>query len=266
VTPLVDIGANLTNRAFASDVDLVIARAFAAGVGGIVVTGTAVDASAAAASIAAKRPGRTWATAGMHPHHAKDFGDETIAGLRALAEQPHVVAVGECGLDYDRDYSPRPDQRRAFAAQVELACALDMPLFLHEREAHDDFVAVLREHRAAFPRAVVHCFTGDAAALAAYVALDLHIGITGWICDDRRGLHLRELVRTIPPDRLMLETDSPYLLPRDLPTKPRNRRNEPGFLPHVLRTVAAGVGRDPEQVAAETTATAIAFFGLQPAW
>jgi TatD DNase family protein len=144
-----------------------------------------------------------------------------------------------------------------------LAAALNLPLFLHEREARTDVVKLLSSYRDQIPRAVVHCFTGSAEDLDAYIELDLHIGITGWICDERRGEHLRELVARIPDDRLMLETDAPFLLPRDMPNPPKNRRNEPAFLPYVLDRVATSLGRSPDDVARETTATARAFFNLE---
>jgi TatD DNase family protein len=162
-------------------------------------------------------------------------------------------------------FSPREAQLRCLQAQLDLAAATGKPLFLHEREASADLLATLRPRRAELGAAVVHCFTGDGPTLDAYLELDLHIGITGWICDERRGLHLRDLVGRIPPDRLMLETDAPYLLPRNLPaaqTKSLNRRNEPSLLPFVLQVVADAQKRDPAQVAAETTATARRFFAL----
>jgi TatD DNase family protein len=262
MTPIVDIGANLTNRVFAGDLEHVIARAFAAGVGTIVVTGTTVAASRDALALARTRPGRLFATAGVHPHHASDVDETVIAELRALQAEPEIVAVGECGLDYDRNYSPPADQRLAFAAQLALACEVGRPVFLHERSAHTDFLAILREHRPSLPRGVVHCFTGTGDELDAYLALDMHIGITGWICDDRRGTHLRELVARIPANRLMIETDSPYLLPRDLKPMPKNRRNEPGLLPHVLRAVATARAEPIEDVATNTAAASRAFFAI----
>lgn len=260
--PLVDIGANLANSAFASDLDPVIARAFAAGLAGIVVTGSSVEGSHAALGIAKTRPGRLWSTAGVHPHHAKDCDAAAIASLRTLLADPICVAAGECGLDYDRDFSPRPAQREAFVAQLELAIEIGKPVFLHERAAHDDFIAILREHRSRLGRYVVHCFTGTGEQLDAYLDAGAYIGITGWICDERRGHHLRELVPRIPADRLMVETDAPYLLPRDLKPMPKNRRNEPGLLPQVARAVASAAGKPFEVLAAETTATARTFFGL----
>jgi TatD DNase family protein len=261
---LVDIGVNLTNKAFQADLDQVLERARKLGVGRMVVTGTSEHESAAAAHLCSLWPDMLRATAGVHPHHAREAGQDTLDALRALAARPEVVAIGECGLDYDRNYSPPAVQRQWFEAQVALAAELGMPLFLHEREAADDLLAVMRRYRDRVPGAVVHCFTGSEAALDAYLALDLHIGITGWICDERRGLALRDVVSRgkIPRDRLMLETDAPYLLPRTMTPKPKSRRNEPAFLPHVLDMVAQCVGRDPAEIAAETTATAVRFFGL----
>jgi TatD DNase family protein len=259
---LVDIGVNLTNKAFQADLDQVLDRARKVGVGRMVVTGTSEHESAAAAHLCSLRPDMLRATAGVHPHHARDANQDTLDALRALAGRPEVVAIGECGLDYDRNFSPPAVQRQWFEAQVALAAELGMPLFLHEREATDDVLAVMRRHRDRVPGAVVHCFTGSEAALDAYLALDLHIGITGWICDERRGLPLRAIAGKIPRDRLMLETDAPYLLPRTMTPKPKSRRNEPAFLPHVLDMVARCAGRDPAELAAETTATAVRFFGL----
>jgi TatD DNase family protein len=185
-----------------------------------------------------------------------------VPALRALAAAPGVVAVGECGLDFFRDLSPRPVQEECFTAQIALAAELRLPLYVHERDAHDRCLAMLAEQRRRLPRAVVHCFTGDERALRAYLDLDLHLGITGWICDERRGGHLQRLVRLVPADRLMLETDAPYLLPRTMVPRPKSGRNEPAFLPWVLETVARCRGESAEAVAAATTATARAFFGL----
>ena len=173
-----------------------------------------------------------------------------------------MVAIGECGLDFNRNYSPHPDQEKWLVEQFELAREIGKPLFVHSRDAHPRLAEILREYRGRLSRVVVHCFTGEAEELRAYLELDCHIGITGWICDERRGRHLHALVREIPADRLLLETDAPYLTPRDLRPQPHARRNEPAFLPHILRTVARALGKPAEQVAEETTRNARAFFGL----
>jgi len=258
---LIDIGANLTHPAFHADLPAVLERALAAGVDSIVATGTSVPESTNALKVSTTYSQSVYATAGVHPHHARECDATTIPALRVLAQQPRVVAIGECGLDFNRNYSRHPDQEKWFAAQVELAGELGKPLFLHSRDAKEHFVGLLKQFRS-LPPAVAHCFTGDGDELRAYLDLGLYIGITGWICDERRGAHLIELVRDIPADRLMLETDSPYLTPRDLRPQPKARRNEPSFLPHILRTVARAAGRPVDAVADETTRNARTFFGL----
>jgi TatD DNase family protein len=255
---LVDIGANLTHAAFQQDLPEVVERARNAGVARIVITGTAVDESLAATHLADRFA--LHATAGVHPHHSRDCGPSTIAALREMAAHQRVVAIGECGLDFNRNYSPHPDQEKWFVDQLELGMELGKPLFLHSRDAHPRFSQILRHH--AIGKAVAHCFTGEKDELHAYLELGLYVGITGWICDERRGRHLVELVRDIPRDRLLLETDSPYLTPRDMRPQPKARRNEPAFLPHILRAVAHALERPAEDVAAETTRNARALFSL----
>jgi len=259
---LVDIGVNLGHRRFDADREQVMARARAAGVTRQVITGTSVASSQAALALARQRPGELWSTAGIHPHDAKHASGEALAELRALSAAPEVRAIGECGLDFDRNFSLPAAQEAAFEAQLELAAETGLPVFLHERSAHQRFVAILRNARARLPGAVVHCFTGSAAELEAYLTLDLHVGITGWINDERRGLGLREVVKGVPANRLMLETDAPFLTPRDARPKPPGGRNEPALLPLVLAAVARAVGRPAVEVAEETTRTARAFFAL----
>lgn len=260
---LIDIGVNLTSKRFRHDLGQVIARARSAGVARMVVTGLTVPLSWAAYELARTRPGELYCTAGVHPHNARTCDRDTIESLRRLAGREPVVAIGECGLDYNRNFSEPKVQREWFAAQLQLACEVGLPVFLHERDAHKDFLAIMREYRSGLVGGVVHCFTGKAFALERYLELDLHIGITGWICDDRRGAHLRPLVGRIPHDRLMIETDAPFLLPPALLRDGRrDRRNEPAFLPHVLRQVARSTRRPVEQVARQTSAAADALFGL----
>jgi len=258
--PIVDIGVNLMHRSFHQDREQVIERAIANNVTPLIITGTSLRNSIEAARYCRRYEGKLYATAGVHPHDAKSCNDETITKLKELAVSSQVVAIGECGLDYNRDFSPRDVQRKWFNEQIRLALELGMPLFLHEREAFSDFTAILKEHEVS--KAVVHCFTGTRAELKAYLDMGFYIGITGWICDERRGKHLRELVRMIPLDRLMIETDAPFLTPRDLKEKPAEGRNEPAFLPHILQAVARCVGRPVEEVAKATTETAKEFFGI----
>lgn len=260
LAPLIDIGINLGHDSYDADRDAVVARAQAVGVEQFVITGASLAGSEKALELARAAPGIAFATAGCHPHHALDYAAEA-AQLAALASDPLVVAIGECGLDYHRNFSSPAEQRSAFAQQLEVAIQLRKPLFLHERDAHADLFAMLREHHD-LPRAVLHCYTGDGDALDRYLELGLWIGITGWICDERRGLHLRDIVGRIPAERLMIETDGPYLLPRDLDPKPATRRNEPMYLAHVARAVAGARGESPERLAATTTANAREFFAL----
>lgn len=259
---LVDIGSNLTHESFAADLPAVLHRAQAAGVAQQVVTGTSVTASAAAIALHAHYPQTLFATVGVHPHHAQELTAESLVALRDLAGRPGVVAIGECGLDYFRNFAPHQAQREAFAAQLALAAERRLPVFLHQRDAHADFMAILREHRAALVGGVAHCFTGHRAELEDCLALDLHIGITGWICDERRGQHLLELVPRIPAGRLMVETDAPYLLPRSLRPRPASRRNEPAFLPEVARVVAEARGERLDDLATHSTLTARRLFNL----
>ena len=264
---LIDIGANLTHESFARDLDAVLQRARDAGVTRMVVTGASRADNPKALALARAHPGVLWATAGVHPHHAAEYTDECDAELRALHAHAEVVAVGECGLDYFRDFSPRPAQHKAFERQLQIAADLvaagtPKPLFLHQRDAHADFMAMLKNFDGRLGAVVVHCFTGSREDLFDYLDRDWHIGITGWLCDERRGAHLRELVRHIPADRLMIETDAPYLLPRTLRPMPKDRRNEPAFLAHIAAEVARDRGEDVEATARATTATAQRFFGL----
>lgn len=259
---LVDIGPNLAHESFSDDLPDVLARARAAGVVQMVVTGSDVTSAQTAAAMALDHPGQLFATAGLHPHHASDCSSETLSDFRTLASHPGVVALGEMGLDFHRNFSPQADQEHAFHQQLQLAAELEMPVFLHQREAHTRFLPILREYRDALPAAVAHCFTGSVREMFDYLDMDLHIGITGWICDERRGTHLLDIIAEVPANRLMLETDSPYLMPRTIKPRPRTRRNEPANLPYVLVTVASARGQTEAEVAAATTATARDFFRL----
>jgi TatD DNase family protein len=264
---LLDIGANLTHDSFDHDRDAVLQRAREAGVVQMVITGASREHSPQALALAHAHPGELFATAGVHPHHATEYTDECDAEMRALHAHPEVVAVGECGLDYFRDFSPRPAQRKAFERQLQIAADLSVggvgkPLFLHQRDAHADFMAVMKNFAGRLGPAVVHCFTGSREELFDYLDQDWHIGITGWLCDERRGLHLRQLVKNIPANRLMIETDAPYLLPRTVKPQPSHRRNEPMYLAHIVEELARDRGEDVTTTAAITTATAREFFRL----
>jgi TatD DNase family protein len=258
---LIDIGVNLLHPAFDADREEVAASAASAGVRPLVITGTSAEGSREALDYARRYPGRLYATAGIHPHEARRSDPASLAALGRLCGEG-AIALGECGLDYNRDFSPRHLQRECFEAQVRLACERGVPLFLHERDAFEDFYRVLEKYRSSLSPAVLHCFTGTEGELEAALEMGLYIGITGWVCDERRGRHLLPLLGRIPPDRLMLETDAPFLVPRNLRGVKPSARNEPKYLPHVAAFVAAALGKSPAVLAAETTANARRFFRL----
>lgn len=265
---LIDIGVNLTHPSLAAQAEALLARAYAAGVRQMLVTGTSLAESQQALELCLQLDAsgqQLFSTAGVHPHDASSWNPDSYSQLKALLSEARVRAVGECGLDFNRDFSPRPQQEKVLEQQLALAVELQLPVFLHERDADERLLAIVREFRDQLPAAVVHCFTGEKRALFNYLDLDLHIGITGWICDERRGSHLHPLVKEIPVGRLMLESDSPFLLPRSLRPKPKSGRNEPAFLLEVLREVALHRGETQEQLAEHSSACARAFFKLPPA-
>jgi TatD DNase family protein len=260
---LIDIGCNLTHDSFDVDRDQVIESAFEAGVVQMIITGASAQGSQAALQLAEQWPQQLYATAGVHPHHASSYNSETDSLLRELASQPGVVAIGETGLDYFRDISPRDIQRASFEQQIQIAIETGLPFFLHQRDAHEDFIAILKEYRDQLNEVVVHCFTGSQTELHECLDLNCHIGITGWICDERRGTHMKEYMSDIPTDRLMIETDAPYLKPRNLRPKVKSHRNEPRLLPWILGTLAACRNQHPAELAEATTRNARAFFRLR---
>ena len=262
---LIDIGVNLTHPSLADQREALLTRAYAAGVQQMLLTGTSLTESQHALELCQQLDAdaeHLFSTAGIHPHDASSWNSDSYATLKSLLAEPRVRAVGECGLDFNRDFSPRPQQERVLEHQLALAVELQLPVFLHERDADERLLAILRDFRDQLPAAVVHCFTGEKRALFNYLDMDLHIGITGWICDERRGQHLHALVKEIPRGRLMLESDAPFLLPRSLRPKPKNGRNEPAFLVEVLREVAMHRGETEEDLAAHSSASAQAFFKL----
>ncbi|TKB51140.1 hydrolase TatD [Ferrimonas sediminicola] len=234
---MIDIAVNLTSSQFRQDLEEVLARAREAGVDTLIGLASNLEEARLLQSLAERHPD-VYITAGIHPHYASGFEPSSRGEIAALCEHPRVVAVGECGLDFNRDFSPRADQRRAFEAQLKLACDLGKPALMHCRDAGDEFRAMVSEVRPDLSGGVLHCFTGNEQELHQALELGLCIGITGWICDERRGQTLAALVPQIPDDRLLLETDAPYLLPRDIRPKPRSRRNEPRWLPHIAKKVA----------------------------
>ncbi|RMH42499.1 MAG: hydrolase TatD [Gammaproteobacteria bacterium] len=263
IEPLIDIGVNLLSRRFVADVDDVVERALAAGVVAMVVTGTDIDTSRQAPKLCERWEGCLFHTAGCHPHHADSMSEADWQQLETLFDtSPHLVAVGECGLDYHRNFSSPDNQRQVFARQLALAAKHRRPVFAHLREASDDFLAIVKEYRPELVGLCVHCFTDGPDVLEVLLDLDCDIGVTGWICDERRNHALTQAIGLIPDGRLMLETDAPYLLPRNLPNKPKNGRNEPCFLPHICREVAKLRRQPADAVARITTENAMRFFHL----
>ena len=259
---LIDIGANLAHDSFDDDRDAVLQRAADAGVSALVITGSSDQSNIAALALANNNSGWLYSTAGVHPHHASDYNEKSDEIIRQCLADKCCVAVGECGLDYFRNFSPREAQLDAFRAQLDIARDTGHAVFLHQRDAHDDFVEILEAALPNLSHAVAHCFTGEGESLREFLAMGLYIGITGWICDERRGEHLKDIVSAIPDDKLMIETDSPYLLPRTIRPRPKSRRNEPAHLTEVLKSVAEARAQTEEHVAAITTANAKRFFGI----
>jgi len=262
---MIDIGANLANSTFLSDLDAVLERAREANVSQIVITGSDQASSILAKELANQHSQYLYATAGLHPHHASDFNQTLLNTFTGLLADEKVVAIGETGLDYFRNFSPADDQKTSFLAHLELAEAIKKPLFLHERDAFEEFSAIMQAHSALCERAIVHCFTGNKTALKTYLDMGMYIGVTGWICDKKRGAELREIIRYAPLDRLMIETDAPYLTPHVEGLKKQlaiKHRNEPWTLSYTAQALADAMGIEAETVIETTTKTARSFFGL----
>ena len=236
--PWFDIGVNLMDQRLS--IEPLLERANLANVSQMMITGTNVEESTKAARLAQLHPGRLFSTAGIHPHHAKDAGPSYLEALRTLADLPQVLAIGECGLDFNRNFSPPEQQLLVFEQQLILASELQLPVFLHERDAFDAQISLLKKYHSSLAGGVVHCFTGDKQQMQAYLDLGFYIGITGWVCDQKRGQALREAVAKLPLERLLLETDAPYLKPKSLSPQARKlaSNNEPCYLPHIAEQLA----------------------------
>ncbi|MGJ8692850.1 MAG: TatD family hydrolase [Thalassotalea sp.] len=259
---LADIGVNLTNARFDKDRPLVIENAIQAGVTRLLLTGTCVSTSQQALQLAQQYPSNLACTAGVHPHDADNVSDDYLTQLKLLAESTHVKAIGECGLDFNRNFSTPDNQRRVFQQQVELAETLAMPLFLHQRDAFEDWLAILGPAIGKVPAMVSHCFTGNKTQLLRCLDLGMYIGITGWLCDKKRGQELRDIVKYIPLDRLMVETDAPYLTPQNIRPKPKSSRNEPAYLPFVVEMLAQCTPYSVEEISASSFHNTCKVFSL----
>ncbi|WP_462156735.1 TatD family hydrolase [Pseudoalteromonas sp. GB56] len=245
---MIDAGVNLTSSQFHSDADDVVARAREAGITSMMVIGC--DEQDSIEALALAKQYQYVSCAGIHPHNAKDASVDFEANLRQLASASEVVAIGECGLDYNRDFSPRPQQREVFARQLALANELNLPVYLHERDAHDDMLAILKEYQ---PKGVLHCFTGTKAHAENYLDLGLYLGVTGWVCDERRSQDLNDALSVISIERVLIETDAPYLLPRTIRPKPKSRRCEPMHLTYVVAHLSAHYGVSEQEISRITT-------------
>ena len=259
---LFDFCFNFTSSKFRHDEEGVLQRAHDVNVSHFLVTGSDQDDSQYAIELAERYQNGMFATVGVHPHLAKNWQDNTQQTLRQLAQSNRVKAIGEAGLDYNRNFSTHEQQEHAFRKQIELAIDCQKPLFLHERDAHDAFYSIINDYKQDLGPTVVHCFTGDKEALENYLAMDFYIGITGWICDERRGTHLHDLVSSIPENRLLIETDAPYLFPRTYQPRPKNMCNEPSYLPHIAQHIAHHRGDSIESLSDYTMRNSLRFLGL----
>jgi len=281
---LIDIGANLTNKKFSRDLEAVVRRAKDAGVQKIIVTGTSIHSSKESLRLTQMHPGMLYCTAGVHPHDAKTWEEDSLEVLEEIAGNSECVAIGECGLDFNRNFSPQDVQMEVCEKQIQLACRLKKPLFLHERDAHSQLLSILQKYKDELPPAVLHCFTGTREEAQAYLALGLYIGLTGYIWKDKSDDGVRTLLQegVIPLDRLLVETDAPFMYPNTraskLPAHVREclserslsflhryctfQRNEPCSLPVTVEMIAAFMNRQPEEVAMATTYSALKLFGL----
>ena len=259
---MIDIGVNLTNARFDKDRDEVILRAKQAYVNAMVVTGTNFEESQHAIKLCQQYPEYLYSTVGIHPHDADNAAVNFQEKLAALAENNCVKAIGECGLDFNRNFSTAANQKNVFSQQVNLASELQLPLFLHQRDAFEPWFDILTPYFSIIPAMVSHCFTGNQRELEQCLAADMYIGITGWLCDERRGQELRDIVSLIPLNRLMIETDAPYLTPRSIRPKPKSSRNEPSYLPHIVSVLAELMNFSEQEIIKQTTLNADVFFSL----
>lgn len=256
MAPFVDSHAHLADPAFDADRELVIARARQAGARAVVCIGESLTAAARARELAAAHPGFLWFTAGIHPHDAADFDPLHDPEALAAAVRQGAVAIGECGLDYHYDHSPRELQRRVFAAQLALARDVGKPVVVHTREAESDTRAMIEEAGAAGVRGVLHCYTGSHALAETALSVGWYVSFSGIVTfrkwtDDA-------LLRLVPPSRLLAESDAPYLAP----VPHRGKRNEPAWVSLTVARLAAVRGEDPDALSEAVAANAARLFGL----
>ena len=258
-----DAGVNLTNTRLLNDLDGVMERARAAGVTRQLIIATNESEAQAAITLCERYPEQLVTTVGVHPHDAAGVSENYLERLTELAKHPAVVAIGECGLDFNRNYSPPEQQIKVFSEQIQLANRLGLPLYLHERDAREKQIQLLDKLCSASTECISHCFTGGPEDAKAYKARGHWFGITGWLCDERRNLALVEALPLLPHNRLLIETDAPFLLPRTI--RPRPKLNEPQWLPEVGCALAQHLNLKQEEVAKLTTDNACRLFALSEA-
>ncbi len=258
---LIDIGANLTHNQLLDNIDSVITRFKKAKIEKVVITSSNLNDTKKALELIKQFPDVFFTTVGFHPHNAKDFRDEDLITMESFAENLYVISLGECGLDYYREYSSKSQQINCFEKQLDLNTKINLPVFLHERGAHSDFYSILKKYINKFDKSVVHCFTGNKSELSKYLDIGCYIGITGWITDLDRGSHLHDILKFIPEDKLLVETDAPYLIPKNIPNN-ENLTNEPSFLPFVVEQIAKCLNKDIEYIYRQTYKNTKEFFKI----
>jgi len=257
---LFDIACNFSSDRFEKDLNEVIKRAKDNNVTKFLLVSASLKDSEKVNNIYQDNKDSCFLTIGAHPHHANEFNSSSSAEMKRLIEKYKPHSVGETGLDFFRNISSYEEQVFAFEKQIQIAIETNLPLFLHQRDAHDDFLKIISKYKNDISKAVVHCFTGTQEELDDYLELGFHIGLTGWICDERRNVDLRKSLKNIPLDKLMIETDCPYLIPRNLNNKPKNNRNEPAYLPHIANEIALLINLDKDKLIDITYKNSINFF------
>ena len=256
----IDIACNFTHESFKHNLEEVIKNAEREDVEKFVLLCASLTDLDPIKLIQNKAPEKYFISAGIHPHHATEIVkinyDNLLNKLKSI--NPH--AIGETGLDYFRNISPPDIQKKSFKMHIEIAKELSLPLYLHQRDAHSDFIRIIKERKNNFPKFVVHCFTGTQKELDDYLELDAYIGLTGWICDAKRNIDLRKSIKNIPIEKMMIETDSPYLIPKNLINKPKKNINEPKYLPHIANEICELTGYELEELKLATSNNAIDFF------
>ena len=256
----IDIACNFTHESFKHNLDEVINNAEQAGVGKFVLLCASLADIDPIKVIQDNAPEKYFISAGIHPHHATEILEINHDALLNKLKSISPNAIGETGLDYFRNISPPDIQKKSFGMHIEIAKELSLPLYLHQRDAHGDFIRIIKENISNFPKFVVHCFTGTQAELDEYLELGAYIGLTGWICDEKRNIDLRKSIKNIPIEKMMIETDSPYLIPKNLMVKPKKNVNEPKYLPHIANEICELTGYDLEELKSATSNNAIEFF------